>query len=74
MIDPQHRGPFPLAGVEGQVVSGNAEVQRGYLRLRFIDLPRDIEAQIVRRIFQHQLGLPLAELRKQRRGRRRYQP
>jgi len=74
VIDPQYRGPFPLAGVYGQVVSGHEEAQRGYLRLRFIDLPRDIEAQIVRRIFQHQLGLPLAEWGKKRKERRRLQP
>jgi hypothetical protein len=74
VIDPQHRGPFPLAGVEGQVVSGHEEAQRGYVRLRFIDLPREVEARIVRRIFQHQLGLPLAEGGKPRQRRRRYPP
>jgi len=74
IVDPQFRGPFPLAGVYGQVVSGHEEAQRGYLRLRFTDLPREVEAQIVRRIFQHQLGLPLAEWGKKRKERRRLQP
>ena len=60
-VDPAYLGPFPLAGVEGQVVSSSTEAQRGSLRIQFTDLPRKVEAQILRRIFQHQLKHPPAE-------------
>lgn len=59
-VDPDHRGPFPLAGVRGRVVSTSAEAQHGWVRVQFVDLPGKVEAQILRRIFQHQLKNPPA--------------
>lgn len=60
-VDPAYLGPFPLAGVHAQVVSTSAEAQRGWVRVQFVDLPGKVEAQILRRIFQHQLKHPPAE-------------
>lgn len=59
-VAPDHRGPFPLAGVRGEVVSTSAEAQHGWVRVQFVDLPGKVEAQILRRIFQHQLKNPPA--------------
>ena len=58
VVDPQHRGPFPLAGVKARVVASSLRSKGQTLHLQFVDLPRPIEAQIVRRIYQHQLGRP----------------
>lgn len=54
-VDPQHQGPFPLAGVKGRVVAGSRTRGRA-LHIQFVGLPRQTEARIVRRIYQHQLG------------------
>jgi hypothetical protein len=58
VVDPQHRGPFPLAGVKARVVANIPRSKGQTLHLQFVDLPRAIEAQIVRRIYQHQLNRP----------------
>lgn len=58
VVDPQHRGPFPLAGVKARVVASSLRSKGWTLHLQFVDLPRAIEAQIVRRIYQHQLNRP----------------
>lgn len=55
VVDPQHRGPFPLAGVKGRVVAGSRTRGRA-LHIQFVGLHRQTEARIVRRIYQHQLG------------------
>ena len=55
VIDPQHQGPFPLAGVKGRVVAGSRTSGRA-LHIQFVGLSRQTEARIVRRIYQHQLG------------------
>ncbi|MCC7264234.1 MAG: PilZ domain-containing protein [Candidatus Latescibacteria bacterium] len=59
-VDPDHRGPFPLAGVRARVISTSIEAQHGWVRVQFVDLPAKVEAQILRRIFQHQLKHPPA--------------
>ncbi|MCC7260967.1 MAG: PilZ domain-containing protein [Candidatus Latescibacteria bacterium] len=58
VVDPQHRGPFPLAGVKARVVANSPRSKGQTLHLQFVDLSRAIEAQIVRRIYQHQLNRP----------------
>jgi hypothetical protein len=69
VVDPQHRGPFPLAGVKARVVATSSRANGQTLHLQFVDLPRAIEAQIVRRIYQHQLGRPSrVHIRPQRKG------
>jgi c-di-GMP-binding flagellar brake protein YcgR len=55
-IDPEFRGPFPLAGLHCQVVASSREGDQHYLQLSFVRLPARIEGRIVRRIYQHQLG------------------
>ncbi|MCC7265311.1 MAG: PilZ domain-containing protein [Candidatus Latescibacteria bacterium] len=55
MVDPQHQGPFPLAGVKGRVVAGSRTRGRA-LHIQFVGLPRQTKARIVRRIYQHQVG------------------
>ena len=54
VVDPQHHGPFPLAGVKGRVVAGSRTRGRA-MHIQFVGLPRQTEARIVRRIYQHQL-------------------
>ena len=81
VVDPGFRGPFPLAGVRCQVVSGNGAGPGGALRLRFVELSAEEEAGMVRAIHQRQLGLKPAKrpaptsvrsrVRKKRAGRRR---
>ena len=69
VVDLQHRGPFPLAGVKARVVANNPRSKGWTLHLQFVDLSRAIEAQIVRRIYQHQLGRPSrVHAHSQRRG------
>lgn len=53
VVDPQFRGPFPLAGLVCGVVSGEGCA----LRLRFVDLPAHREAAIIRAIYRRQVGL-----------------
>jgi c-di-GMP-binding flagellar brake protein YcgR len=53
VVDPQFRGPFPLAGLVCGLVSGEGRA----LRLRFVDLPAHREAAIVRAIYRRQVGL-----------------
>ena len=55
IVDPQHQGPSPLAGVKGRVVAGSRTRGRA-LHIQFVSLPRQTEARIVRRIYRHQLG------------------
>jgi hypothetical protein len=59
-IDPQFSGPFPLAGLHCRVVSSHQEGDQAYLQLSFVHLPAETEGRTVRRIYQHQLGIGLA--------------
>jgi c-di-GMP-binding flagellar brake protein YcgR len=63
VVDPQHRGPFPLAGIKGRVVGASRRASRKAMHLQFVSLPRQTEAQIVRRIYRHQLRRSRGELR-----------
>ena len=56
VVDPDFRGPFPLAGVTCQIMGSSGNDQRPQLRLRFVDLPSTVEARIVRAIYHGQLG------------------
>jgi hypothetical protein len=63
VLDPQHQGPFPLAGIKGRVVGGSRRASRKAMHLQFVGLPRQTEAQIVRRIYRHQLRRSQGEWR-----------
>ncbi len=58
VVDPHFRGSFPLAGLGCEVVAVAPAGRNQKLRLRFVDLPRKAEAEIVRAIYRSQSADP----------------
>lgn len=56
IVDPTFSGPFPLAGVACAQVGSERRPGGSLLKLRFEALPPLVEKEIVRGVYQHQLG------------------
>jgi hypothetical protein len=55
LVDPRFTGPFPLAGVHGQVVHLGPGPSGYVLQLHFVNLPTQRERELVRAVYEHQL-------------------
>ena len=64
LTDPQFKGPFPLGGIVCQLIGEQKEGKTSTLKLKFVDLPPNVESAIVRAVYQHQLSKSLPDLEK----------
>ena len=56
-VPPGFTGPFPLAGITCMVTGRNNEPGGVELQLKFLDLPPQLEREMVRKIYQNQVLL-----------------
>ena len=54
-IDPQFKGPFPLAGLLCRTVQSTHHPDGHLLQCQFQDVPGALESELVQRIYQHQI-------------------
>ena len=55
LVDPTFDGSFPLASVVCRVMGENRSGGRVTVKLKFEDLPHQIEGEIVKKVYQHQI-------------------